>query len=55
MKLTRNLGRLTRVAYISFGLGLVMLALLAPSLHVAVALAVGVVGGVVALEGTVGF
>lgn len=55
MKLTRNLGPLARVAYGVFGLALVMLALLAPFLHGVVAFAVGVVGGVVALEGTVGF
>lgn len=55
MKLTRNIGPLARVAYVAFGLGLIVVALRAPFLPGAVALVLGAAGGVVVIEGTVGF
>ncbi len=55
MKLASNLSSGMRVGYVLFGVLLVALAAAAPFLQGILALGVGIVGAVVAIEGAVGF
>ncbi len=55
MKIASNLSSGMRVGYVLFGVLLVALAAAAPFLQGILALGVGIVGAVVAIEGAVGF
>ena len=55
MKIARNLGPKARAGYVLFGAVLVSLAMIVKPAYFLAAVAVGLVGAIVALEGMVGF